>query len=133
MKTKDLKLFGKYTLKHNKKRLFYYCELCNDIFGTDVRILGDKACSDVCKKALLRMSNDKISMKMRVSIKIPNKAKDEYLPIVKELIEANDILWIDTVDCDTSLVYRIDFISIDLKKEFEIQMKEKGISELIIK
>jgi len=132
MRTKNFKLFGKYTLKNNKKRFFYYCELCNDIFCSDVRIINDKACSDVCKKALLRMCNDKLSMKMRVSIKIPNKAKDEYLPIVKELIEANEILWVDTVDCDSSLVYRIDFISIDRKKEFIQQMHEKKIESLRI-
>lgn len=132
MKTKDLKLFGKYTLKHNKKRLFYYCELCNDIFATDVRIMGDKACSAVCKKALIRLSNDKLSMQKRVCIKIPNKAKVEYLPVVKELIEGNDILWVDTVDCDSSIVYRIDFAEIDQKKDFVQQMREKEIDSLRI-
>ncbi len=132
MKTKDLKLFGKYTLKHNKKRLFYYCELCNDIFATDVRIMGDKACSAVCKKALIRLSNDKLSMQKRVCIKIPNKTKVDYLPVVKELIEVNDILWVDTVDCDSGIVYRIDFAEISQKCDFAYQMEKKGINTLLV-
>lgn len=58
--------------------------------------------------------------------------KEKCIPIVKELIEENDILWVDTVDFDAGIVYRIDFAELSQKCDFVCEMEKKGINTLLV-
>ena len=58
--------------------------------------------------------------------------KEECIPIVKELIEENDILWVDTVDFDEGIVYRIYFAELSQKCDFVCEMEKKGINTLLV-